>query len=58
MIKYCSCTNYLGNSNSAIFQDRRYGHGNRVHNKGQNGKYNCTICGKQHVGNLTKKGKT
>lgn len=41
MILKCDCKH--------AFQDRRYGKGNRVHNRcdGAGGKWRCTICTKQ-----------
>lgn len=54
MILKCNCTQYLGGSTAgAIFQDERYGKGNRVHNpivkepKGSHWK--CTICTTEHT---------
>jgi len=49
MIKHCECTHYKGNTKAAEYQNRKYGHGNRVHNKCDKQKppiYRCTICGK------------
>jgi hypothetical protein len=48
----CTCTNE--------YQDKRYGKGRRVHNKGkregESAYYKCTVCGKEtkvHVGKET-----
>ena len=38
MIKKCVCKH--------DYQDRRYGFGNRVVNKENDGGYRCTVCGK------------
>ncbi len=46
IILKCSCDSYLGNKSAANFQDTKYGHGNRVHNRlaGTDTKYRCTVC--------------
>lgn len=56
MIKYCGCTSSFGRVNGCEYQNERYGYGNRVHNKGANGKYCCTVCGKTSLGTVAKKG--
>ena len=48
MIKTCTCEGHIANGKmnkaGAIFQDKRYGKFQRVHNKTSSG-HRCTICG-------------
>lgn len=46
-IKLCSNCSSWDMSQGAIFQNRVYGQGKRVHNRmGKTEKYRCTVCGK------------
>lgn len=44
MILYCGCSNHLGNTSAASYQDSRYGHGMRVHNPTKDTAWRCTVC--------------